>query len=233
MRLGIVGAMAEELALINEEISGQRVKIKAGKTFYEGIYHGIDIVLTESGIGKVNAAIATQILIDNFQVEGVICTGVAGGLNKKLNTKDIVVSKDVIQHDIDLSEDGYPLGYIPRLDIREIEADDILVNMALQAGYKVLGKDKVLLGRILTGDQFVANDVTAKRLRKEFEGDCVEMEGGAIAQVCYLNNIPFVIIRSISDNADSKAPIDYDLFVKDACKNSFLIVMAMIGEIGQ
>lgn len=233
MNLGIIGAMEEELILIKNKINAEIINIKASKTFYKGEYMGIDIILTESGVGKVNAAVTTQILIDDFAVEKVICTGVAGALNRDFNVKDTVISKDVIQHDIDVSEDGYPKGYIPRLNIREIKADGDLIITATNASKRILSDHKVHLGRILTGDQFIASDESAKKLRKEFDGDCVEMEGGAIAQACYLNNVPFVIIRSISDNANNMASTDYDSFVHDACRNSYLIVMSMIEEIAQ
>ncbi len=233
MKLGIIGAMEEELVLIRNKINAKAIKTKAGKTFYKGEYMGVDIILTECGVGKVNAAVTTQILIDDFTVEKVICTGVAGALNRALNVKDTVISKDVIQHDIDVSEDGYPKGYIPRLKIREIKADNDLIITAVNASKKILSDNKVHVGRILTGDQFIASDEASERLRKEFNGDCVEMEGGAIAQTCYLNNVPFVIIRSISDNANNMASTDYDSFVHDACRNSFLIVMSMIEEIAQ
>lgn len=233
MKLGIIGAMEEEIILLQNELGAEFAKTKAGKKFYKGKFKGIEIFLTESGIGKVNAAVATQILIDDFGVEKIICTGVAGAVNRELDVKDVVISIDVVQHDIDVSKYGYPKGFIPRLGIREFQADKELVKIAKEAGNKILKNNRVHNGRILTGDQFIADRKTVEELWKEFKGYCVEMEGGAIAQTCFLNKIPFVIIRAISDRADSSAHIDYKSFVHDAAKNSFLIVINMLARIAQ
>jgi adenosylhomocysteine nucleosidase len=185
-----------------------------------------------SGVGKVNAAMCTQALIDLFEVDAVIFTGVAGALDPKLDIGDIIISTDCLQHDVDVSALGFPRGTIPFQETSVFAADVRLADLAYDASYKLFaGKTK--RGRILSGDQFIANRETVNDLFSVLEGACTEMEGAATAQVCAMNAKAFVIIRSMSDKANGEAPHDFTEFMKQAASNSFYIVEEMIKQINE
>lgn len=226
-KIGIIGAMDEEIAHFLPYLEHAHEEVHAGINFRTGIFHGKAIVLVRSGVGKVNAAVCTQILIDRFQVKKIIFTGVAGALHPDLDIGDIVVSKDLMQHDMDVTPLGYQRGVIPDFPVSVFEADETLITLAKRASEKVVDRN-VMIGRILSGDAFVASRELVQNLRAELEGDCTEMEGAAVAQVAYMNQIPFVIIRSMSDKADGSAHVNYREFVQVAAKNSFEIVEQMI-----
>lgn len=177
---------------------------------------------------KVNAAVCTQILVDDFDVDKIIFTGVAGAVDPKLEVLDVVVSIDCVQHDIDVHAFGYEQGTVPRLNKKEFVADEELVKLALKSGEKIEGFPQIKAGRILSGDEFIADKERALYLAKEFNGHCVEMEGAAVAQACYLNDIPFVIIRAMSDKADGTAEHDFPKFTQKAANNSLALVKEMI-----
>ncbi len=217
MIVGIIGAMEKEIIILRERMDITRVEEKASLTFYIGKLKDRNIVLVRSGIGKVNAALCTQILIDIFNVDVVINTGVAGALHPDLDVGDIVVSTDSLQHDIDASAFGDPRGVVPGLKESIFVADQKLLDIIDEI---TIEGHKILKGRVLTGDQGVASSEIKHFLVENFEGYCVEMEGGAIAHVCYLNQIPFLIIRAISDKADEEVEINYNEFVEFAAKNS-------------
>lgn len=225
--IGIIGAMDEEIAHFLPFLEHKHEEVHAGITFRTGTFHGKEIVLVRSGVGKVNAAVCTQILIDRFQVEKIIFTGVAGALNPDLEIGDIVVSRDLMQHDMDVTPLGYKRGVIPDFPVSVFQADKMLIDLAKRASEKVVDRN-VMIGRILSGDSFVASRELVQSLRNELEGDCTEMEGAAVAQVAYMNGVPFVIIRSMSDKADGSAHVNYREFVQIAAKNSFEIVEQMI-----
>ncbi|MDI3534331.1 MAG: adenosylhomocysteine nucleosidase [Thermosediminibacterales bacterium] len=229
--IGIIGAMDEEITFFKNHLNNLKTIKKARKNFYSGKMKGKNIIVVESGIGKVNAAVSCQVLIDLFNVESVLGCGVAGGIHPDLEFGDIVISKDLIQYDIDVTCFGYELGFIPRLKIKEIEADTGLVKLAKSIGDREIKDNRVFVGRILTGDRFVSDPKTLEKLREDFKGWCVEMESAAIAQTCFLNNIPFVIIRSISDKADSCASLDYKKFAEKAAENSFTLISKMLDYI--
>ncbi len=230
-KIGIIGAMELEVEELKSKLEGETITEKAGMKFYEGILNGANVVVVRSGIGKVNAALCVQILADIFQVTHVINTGVAGSLNAKLDIGDILVSKDALQHDMDVTVFGYALGEVPQMGCREFKADERLVTLAMDSCKKVNPDIHVLSGRVVSGDQFISQKDVKERLISEFQGDCAEMEGGAIAHGAYLNNIPFVIIRAISDKADDSAEMDYPTFEKAAARHSALLVEDMVSRI--
>lgn len=226
MRIGIIGAMSEEVQGFKKIMKNVEEEKIGTFTFYTGIMHDQDIVLLETGIGKVNAAIGATLMIEAFDVEEIIFTGVAGGVNPDLDLGDVVISKDLIQHDFDTSAFGDKLGVIPRMESSIFEADDELIELAEKAGKKLKGK--VIVGRVLSGDQFIASPEKIAFLRKEFNGDCTEMEGAAVGHVCQVLDVPFVVIRTMSDKANSDAHTDYATFMKIAAENSITLVNEML-----
>jgi adenosylhomocysteine nucleosidase len=227
--IGIIGAMDEEIELCRKNMSDVKEFAQAGITYFQGRLHGKTVILCKSGVGKVNASICTQILVDHFSVDHVIFTGVAGGVDPDLNIGDIVISEDCRQHDIDASPLGFKRGEIPFATTSVFPAHSDLIQLAYKSGAKL--KDvKTVIGRILSGDQFVADKEQVQDLFDEFKGSCVEMEGAAVAQVCHLNQIPFVIIRSLSDKADGSAHVNFLEFTKLAAERSYFIVDRMVEE---
>lgn len=229
--VGIIGAMEEEINVFKKHMHNVKKVEKAGISYYKGLFSGVNVVVGQSGIGKVNAAVCTQIMIDLFEVDFIICCGVAGAVDNSIKIGDVVISTSAVQHDVIVSTFGYKPGQIPRMDVVEFPADEKLVKLAYKAGRSVLTQNRVHLGKVLTGDRFIQDTHEKTRLREVFEGSCVEMEGAAIAHVCYLNNLPYVIIRSISDTADGKASEDYDKFANLAVDNSFKIVRSLLKQI--
>lgn len=229
-KIGIIGAMSEEVDILKDKITLRKVIRKANMEFYEGILFEKNVVIVECGIGKVNAAACTQILISVFNVDIIINTGVAGAVNDELEIGDLVISSDVVQHDFDVTAFGYKLGEIPRLNEYIFKADSDLIEIAKVASKEVT-KHKVFIGRIMSGDIFLASPESKNRLKDEFDGFCVEMESASIGQICYLNNIPFVILRAMSDKADGSAHENFNDFVHKAAVNSANIVMNMVKHI--
>ena len=229
--LGIIGAMASEVASLKKLVSEKKIGRKAGMEFCAGRIGDMSAVIVQSGIGKVNAALCAQILIDDFQVAGIINTGVAGALDKRLDIGDIVVSLDAVQHDYDVSPIGFKKGEIPYTKLVAFPAAEKLRIKAEEAVKKVLGRDQAIVGRICSGDQFISSREKKQQIVTEFGGLCAEMEGAAIAQACYLNGVPFVIIRAISDKADESGGISFEQFEKEAAKTSAEIVKYMVGAL--
>ncbi|WP_350343357.1 5'-methylthioadenosine/adenosylhomocysteine nucleosidase [Proteinivorax tanatarense] len=226
--LAVMGAMEEEIALFREAMDDVDKNQKAGLTFYKGEIDNKKIILVHCGIGKVNAAICTQILIDDFGVDNIIFTGVAGALSANLNVLDVVVSTDCIQHDLNVGAFGYEAGTVPRLNKKEFAADDALVKLALKSAKNIENFPQIVSGRILSGDEFIADKQRALHLADKFSGHCVEMEGAAVAQASYLNDVSFVIIRAMSDKADGTADVDFPKFVQQAANNSLALVREML-----
>lgn len=226
--LGIIGAMDIEVQLIKDKMSNlEEVNYKAFK-FYKGKYNGIDVIITTCGVGKVNAASCTQILIDRFNITHIINTGIAGSLNKDVKACDIVISDDVTYHDVRIEQmkNLFPFR-------ENFKADGVLIDMAVKACQNTpLGKCNYHVGRIVTGEGFISSNELKKIIAEKYDSHCVDMESGAIGHVAYLNSIPFVIIRSISDNADNDASITYDEFEEIASNNSANIVLGMVSSIG-
>lgn len=226
--IGIIAAMEEEISQIKAEMKDVILTERAGMQFAKGSLYGRSIVAVRSGIGKVQAAICTQMLIDLFEVDAVINTGIAGGLKSGISIGDIVLSEDAIQHDVDAQGFGYPPGQIPRLDRLSFVADERLIRLAKKVCKEVNPEIEVHRGRVLSGDQFISDREVKARLIRLFDGSCAEMEGGAIAQCAYLNQVPFLIIRAISDQADDGATVDYATFEAQAILHSVKLVKGML-----
>lgn len=230
-KIGIIGAMDLEVDELKSKMKTSRIVKKAGMEFHEGTLHGADVVIVRCGIGKVNAALCTQILADVFEVTHIINTGVAGSLNAKLNIGDILISRDAIHHDLDVTIFGYQPGEVPQIGFREFKADETLVELARHSCEKVNPDIHVMVGRVVSGDQFISDKAVKERLISQFQGDCTEMEGAAIAHGAYLNGIPFVIIRAISDKADDTSEMDYPVFERAAARHSARLVEDMVQSI--
>ena len=226
-KIGLIGAMAEEIERIEERLDNEAATEKAGIRFMEGMFCGKPVVLCKSGVGKVNAAVCTQILIDRFGVDAIIFTGVAGALDPSLDIGDIVISTDCQQHDMDASPLGFARGTIPFAETSVFRADPALVSLAADASASV-AQGHTVQGRVLSGDQFIADRDTVKLLHEQLGGACTEMEGSAVAQVCAMNGTPFVIIRSMSDKADGSAHVNFEEFTVQSADRSFRIVEHMV-----
>lgn len=228
--LGIIGAMEEEVKQLKEKMTDVKIKIKAGMEFNSGLFYDKQVVVVRSGIGKVNAAVCTQILIDDYSVDAIINTGIAGSLNNEINIGDMVISTDALQHDVDATVFGYKKGVIPRMESSVFTADTKLGNLAVSICQRVNPEIKAFHGRIASGDQFISTDEKKQELVTLFHAFCAEMEGGAIAQTCYLNQVPFLIVRAISDKADHSAAMDYPTFEKQAIKHTVKLMSSLIME---
>jgi len=224
--IGIIGAMEEEVASIKAKMDIVSAKNIVGVDFFLGKMEGKSVVLVRSGIGKVNAAICVQVLADLYGADYIINVGVAGALAKGLNIGDVVISTDLVQHDMDTSAFGDPIGTIPRMAESFFAADPELIKIAARAGAEA--EVQVVMGRIASGDQFVSDGAVKKRIYDLFKAQCVEMEGAAVAHACYLNKIPFIVIRAISDRADDEANVAFETFVVQAAKNSSAMVEHMV-----
>ena len=229
--LGIIGAMDEEVAKVKEQMQNVDVMTKATMEFFKGTLGGKQVVVVRSGIGKVNAAMCAQILVDEYHVDAIINTGIAGSLNAAIDIGDIVLSTDTLEHDMDAVAFGYPVGQIPRMDTLSFEADAELRAVAKAACEKVNPEVKVFEGRIVSGDQFISDKAKKQWLVENFAGYCTEMEGAAIAHAAYLNNVPFLIIRAISDKADDSASVDYPTFEAKAIEHSVNLMIEMAGRL--
>jgi adenosylhomocysteine nucleosidase len=225
--IGIIGAMDSEIAKLLDEMGEVQTEEFQGICYHRGMLSGVPAVVTKSGVGKVNAAVCTQLLIDRFSVNAVIFTGVAGALHPDLDIEDIVISTECQQHDIDASVLGFPKGTIPFQEVSVFPADRQLIEWAKLAGKRIEGV-KVVVGKVLSGDQFISDPAKVAELRDEFHGVCVEMEGAAVAHVCHLANVPYVVIRSMSDRADHSAHVNFVEFTERAAERSCAIVRGML-----
>lgn len=230
-KLGIIGAMEEEVNIIQSKMQEVTVKTIASMDFYHGKIQGKDVVVVRSGIGKVNGAICTQILADLYQVDAVINTGVAGALRNEIEIGDIVLSTDAQQHDMDATGFGYAPGEIPRMETSVFRADVHLLKLAKEVCAEVIPEVGVHAGRIVSGDQFISDNTKKAGLVSIFDGFCTEMEGAAIGHAAYLNHIPFLIIRAISDKADHSAQMAYSIFEELAIRNTVKLLMGLIERI--
>ncbi|MCD7864253.1 MAG: 5'-methylthioadenosine/adenosylhomocysteine nucleosidase [Lachnospiraceae bacterium] len=230
-KIGIIGAMELEVAALKEQMNCTRRLTCAGMDFWEGTLNGTEVVVVQSGIGKVLAGICVQILADKFSVTHVINTGVAGSLNADLDIGDIVVSKDAVYHDFDVTKLGYAPGQVPGREEVAFGADPGMIAAAVESCERVNPDIHCMVGRIASGDQFISDKKTKERIIHGFAGFCAEMEGCAIAQAATANSIPFVIIRAISDKADDSAEMDYPTFEKAAAHHSALLVADLVQRI--
>ncbi len=229
--IGIISAIEEELQLFKSKVEIEQVVIQAGIEFHFGQLYNEKIILLKSGVGKVNAAVVTQLLIDRFGVDKIIFTGLAGGLVPLLNISDIVVSNYVVQYDVDLTAFGRRLGEIPDL-ARMIEADEKLIKTASIAFDEIVKDNlkQLIVGTIATGDSFISSAEKIKWLQREFGAVAVDMEGGAVGQVCQMNKVPFVIIRVISDKASENAAGEFIFSLDEASHFTFNLVSKMLSD---
>ncbi|MDT8859367.1 5'-methylthioadenosine/adenosylhomocysteine nucleosidase [Alkalihalobacillus sp. MEB130] len=228
MKIGIIGAMNEEIERMKTEMEIVETHIFATVTFYEGKMNGQDLILCKCGVGKVNAALTSQILIDKFTISHLLFTGVAGAVDDSLDVGDLVISTSAMQHDLDVTPLGFKKGEIPYFNgSSDFQADETLIQMAVQAA-KALPDRRIVQGRIVSGDQFIADHKYVQSLREEFTAACVEMEGAAVAQVAAMNDVPFVIIRSMSDKANGEASVNFQEFTVLASEQSHLLVSNIV-----
>lgn len=214
-KLGIIGAMTVEVESLVEKLADVRAARHTGSTYYEGKLEGLDVVVVQCGVGKVNAAMCAQILCDFYGVSHIVNTGIAGSLRAELDIGDLVVSRDVMHHDFDCCGFGYPMGKVPGMDVTAFPADDTLLGHAVAAA-EAVNPGHTRVGRVASGDQFVCSREMKERIIATTQGLCTEMEGAAIAQTAYRNGVPFVILRAISDKADDSAEMDYPTFERIA-----------------
>lgn len=241
-RIAILGAMTEEVELLQTQLKGAKTKEILGFKFKTGKLNGKKVVLAETGIGKVNASIVTTLIIKQFSPKTIIFTGVAGAVSPDLNQGDILIGKRLSYHDYGrLTNDSlkfYPTRnpHTKELNPQFFRSDSVLIiaakkaaqNIDLQRITHTSPKPQVLVGTIVTGDTFVASSVAVAGFRRNYQADATEMEGAAVAQICFQQNLPFLIIRSISDKANEAAPADFQTFKKVAADNSAILVKAII-----
>ena len=227
-RIGIIGAMEIEVDTLIAATDVKEVREFGDTTHYSGIMHGRNVVIAQCGMGKVHAGTCAQIMITIFGAKYVINTGTAGSLDDRLDIGDLVISTDAVQHDFDASPIGYEKGEIPYTGKYSFEADSKLIELAERAAAECAPEVNVMQGRICSGDQFINSDEQKTAITTQFGGLCCEMEGGAVAQTCYLNDTPFVIIRAMADKADGTLPPDYPAFERMAALRCASIVQYMV-----
>ncbi len=227
--IGIIGANPGEVETFLKSLILGETQTRLRHEFHRGELCGQEVVITTSGMGKVRAAARTQFLIDHFDISRLIFVGVAGALDPQLERGDIVVCSQTMEHDFDISA-----GSVSRQrGAHWYEADSQLVQLALEAGQRMGLGGKMHLGKVLTGDQAVNNQAHKQHLRQTFDGSCVEMEGAAVAMVCWMNKVPFALIRGISDLADESSFDDFARWFRIAAERSALLVMEMLKTLPQ
>ena len=227
MKLGIIGAMDVEVSTLKEKMEQVTTATHAGSVYWEGMLEGTPAVVVQCGVGKVNAALCAQILISVYGVTQIVNTGIAGSLCADLDICDLVISRDAIYHDFDLRFWGRPIGQVPGMDVVAFPADETMISYALAAAEAVNpGHSK--LGRVATGDQFINSGDVRSRIHGQFRAKAVEMEGGAVAQACYMHGVPCGVLRSISDQADGQSDMDYPTFTRLAAAHSQQVVQKLL-----
>lgn len=228
MRAGIIGAMEPEVAILKAKLTNASTSQHGGYEFYQGKLAGNDVVIVQSGIGKVAAALATALLIDHFQPDYVVNTGSAGGFDQSLKVGDVVISSELRYHDVNVTAFGYEIGQLPANPAAYIPHPDLI--KAAKIGVTQLNSDiKTLVGLITTGDTFMTDADDIAKARKNFPTmAAVEMEGAAIAQTCHQFNLPFVVIRSLSDIAGKESPSSFEAYLETASVNSSQLVLNML-----
>lgn len=230
MKIAVIGAMEEEVIILRNQLENKKTEIIGNSEFSSGTYGGKDVVLLKSGIGKVNAAMSTTILIERYHPDLIINTGSAGGLNPELNVGDLVISDDVCHHDVDATVFGYAYGQVPQMPAA-YQADERLIQVAEEAARSLEGI-QVKIGRIASGDSFMSDPDRVQMVAEKFPGlQAVEMEAAAIAQVAYQYGLPFVIIRALSDIAGKESDLSFEQFLQTAALNSANLVIEIIRKL--
>ncbi len=226
MKLGIIGAMRVEVETLVEKLENKSERTIAWSTYYEGALEGLDVVVVQCGVGKVNAAMCVQTLCNVYGVTHIVNTGVAGSLCADLDIGDLLVSRDAMYHDFDCNAVGYPSGQVPGMDVIAFPADERLMTLAYAAAETVNpGHTKV--GRVASGDQFVCSKDQKEKIIGLTQALCTEMEGAAIAHTAYRNGVPYVVLRAISDKADDSAEMDYPTFEGIAARRCAAVTMEL------
>ena len=229
MRIGIMGAMREEIEPILElvdEISGE---IDYGKNrYYKAHYYGVELIIAYSKIGKVNSALTASTMIEKFEIDILLFSGVAGAINSNLHIGDLIIATKLCQHDLDITAFGHPYGYVPESKIF-VESNKTLNEIAKKVATKL--NKKLIEGIIATGDQFIADSKKKEWIKETFQADAIEMEGASVGFVCDALGVPFFVLRAISDSADTDAGFDFDKFLESSAKESAKLLMEMVKEI--
>ncbi len=228
--IGIIGAMEIECTQLRSKLENRKDETHSGMETSTGLLNGVPVVVVHCGVGEVNAAICVQMLVDVFGVRALINTGVAGSLKQGIGVMDVVVSKDAVQHDMDVVNLGYKPGQVPGLP-QTFAADPKMIDAAVAAVKEVAPDVRVVEGRVASGQMFVHDNDLKAHIVHVFDADCCEMEGAAIAQASYVNKLPFVIVRAISDEADGNSTMTYQDFEQKAADHSAKIVTRMVQEI--
>jgi len=226
MKIGIIGAMDVEVTLLKEAMKELYISTRSGMEFFDGVLEGVSTVVVQCGVGKINAAMCTQILADCFAVTHVVNTGIAGSLDPQLDIGDLVISRDAIHHDFDLRFWGRPIGQVPGMDVTAFPADETLMELAYACAEQV-NPGHTKIGRVASGDQFICSKEQKDRIISDTQALCAEMEGASIAHTAYRNGIPFVIVRAISDKADDSAEMDYPTFEAIAARRCADVTRAL------
>ena len=226
--IGIIAAMNEEIDSIKKLMTNVTIKNIFEVEFIIGRIHSKDVVLVKCGVGKVNAARTTQILIDNYKPEYIINVGTAGGLKDDIEIGDVVIADKLVQHDFDITADGHEKGYISHLG-KYFYSNKDLINRTEKIMKNLNENFNAYIGTIATGDVFVQDLNIKKRIQNEFNPYCTEMEGAAIAQVCTLDNIPFIVIRAISDKPNGNNGIDFETYLEMACERYAKFIDIFLG----
>ena len=227
-KIGIITAMTEEFEVIEELMKNIEILDKYNLKLYTGMINEKEVVLVKCGVGKVNSARTTQILIDTFEIEYIINVGVAGSLNDNLEIGDILIGKELVHHDFDITAAWHPKGYISKELGREFLSDSKLIEKCKDIIENDIKDINIKVGKIATGDVFCQEISLKNDIIKEFNADCVEMEGASIAQVCTLCNIPFIVIRSISDKPNGNNNIDFEKYVVSSAKRFSKVIELLI-----
>jgi len=228
MKIAIMGAMPEEVEPIVAKLDNLQETVYGANTYYEGVYNGQEVVVAYSKIGKVFATLTATMLVEKFGCEKLLFSGVAGAISNELNIGDLIIADGLCQHDLDITAFGHPFGYVPEGEVC-IPTDVGLRNIA-----KDIAKSKGLTlkeGVIATGDQFVANPERKDWIGSTFKADALEMEGASVAVVCSALEVPFFILRAISDSADMDASFNFDEFLESSAKISADFILSMVEAI--
>lgn len=229
--IAIIGAMKSEVEQLTAKMEAVQMVFQTGMNFYVGTLAGKEVVVVQCGVGKVNAALCTQILADKFNVSAIINTGIAGSLQAEINIGDVVLSEDAIYHDMDVTVFGYAAGEVPGIGRASFPADRHLIEVAAESCREANPDIDVFVGRVVSGDQFIMSREKKEWLKSNFGGFCTEMEGAAIAHSAWRNEIPFLIIRAISDKADDSAGMTMDEFEPLAIGHTVNLLMKMLPKL--
>ena len=230
MKLGIIGAMDVEVATLKAKMENVTAATHAGSVCFEGILEGTPAVVVQCGVGKVNAALCAQILCSVYGVTAIVNTGIAGSLCAELDIGDLVVSRDAMYHDFDCVHFGYEMGKVPGMDVVAFPADAKMMELAFAAA-EAINPGHTKIGRVASGDLFVAAKPAKEAIITKTGALCTEMEGAAIAHTAYRNGVPFVILRAISDKADDSAEMDYPTFEAIAAARCAAVTCRLAGTL--